>query len=117
MKNLFFVLLFAGVQVLNGQAPQLINYQAVVRGINTLPVPSGTHVSLRFTIHDGSPAGNAVFSEVQMGTTNQFGLVSVQIGSVTNLGGVNWSSGAKYLQVELDPTGALISRIWGTHNC
>jgi hypothetical protein len=57
------------------QAPQLINYQAVVRGSNGQPVAGGTPVSLLFTIHDGSATGPLVFTETDNDTTNQFGLV------------------------------------------
>jgi hypothetical protein len=88
-----------------GQAPQRLNYQAVVRNTNGQPLANGMHVSLRFTIHDISATGNSVFTEIQTDTTNQFGLVSVKIGAVSNLSTVNWSNGAKYLKVELDPMG------------
>ena len=71
------------------QAPQLVNYQAIVRSASGMPVASGTQVSLLFTIHDLTPTGASVFSEVDNDTANQFGLVNVQIGSVNNLGAVN----------------------------
>ncbi|MBS1684470.1 MAG: hypothetical protein JSS76_06940 [Bacteroidetes bacterium] len=96
----------------NGQAPHQMNYQAVVRNASGQTVPNATPVSMRFTIHDGSATGTTVFRETQNTTTNQFGLVNVQIGSVnTTLGSVVWSSGAKYLEVEVDVnnTGAFLS--------
>ena len=102
LVSLFLVLLMA---LSFAQAPQQINYQAIVRTSIGQPVVSGAHVTLRFTIHDISGTGNPVFTETQTDTTNRFGLVSVKIGSVNNLSVVNWSNGAKYLQVELDPTG------------
>ena len=87
------------------QAPLLINYQAIVRGATGQPVNAGTVVALRFTIHDGSPTDTAVFIETQHDTTNQFGLVNTHIGTSNNLAIVNWSTGNKYLEVELDPAG------------
>lgn len=66
------------------------------------PFANSTPVKLRFTIHDGSPTGTAVYSETINALANQFGLVNVQIGSVSNLSTVNWGAGAKYLQVETD---------------
>ncbi len=66
---------------------------------------NGTVVSLRFTIHNSSDTGIIDFSETQTATANQFGLVNVKIGGSNNLNVINWSNGAKYLQVELDPSG------------
>lgn len=87
------------------QAPQGLNYQAVVRSANG-QIVNASLVSMRFTIHDGSSGGAAVFQETQTVTTNQFGLVSVVIGSVNNgLASVNWGGGNKFLQVELDVAG------------
>ena len=85
------------------QAPQTMNYQAVVRNAQGSAVANSTPVSIRFTIHDQTTSGTIVFRETQSTTTNQFGLINVQIGSVAaNLGTVNWSNGAKYLQVETE---------------
>jgi len=95
--SLFYVTLFS-------QAPQVINYQAIVRNASGQPVTSGT-VSLKFIIHDDTATGNPVFAETHTASPNQFGLITVGIGSMGNLALVNWSSGAKFLQVELDPSG------------
>lgn len=87
---------------LSAQAPQQFNYQAIVRNTSGTPVANNTAVTLRFTIHDSNASGTSVFTETQNTTANQFGLVNVQIGSVNNLTPVNWGSGAKFLQVEVD---------------
>ncbi len=105
MRAIFSFFLILAITTLCAQAPQLINYQAVVRNVNGQPVINGAVVALRFIIHDGSETGNVVFTEIQTDTANQFGLVSVKIGAINSLGVVNWSSGVKYLEVELDPTG------------
>ena len=98
---LLIALLCLSISNLMAQAPQLINYQAVVRNNAGQPVASGTPVSLRFTIHDASSTGTVAFQEIQNDTANQFGLVTVQIGSVTSLTTVDWGLNSKYLQVEL----------------
>lgn len=95
-------ILLLTVSVAFAQAPQMLNYQTVVRGTNGQPVANSTPVKLRFTIHDNTSTGPTAFSEVISTTANQFGLVSVQIGSNSNLAVVNWGNGAKYLQVEVD---------------
>ena len=88
--------------------PQVFNYQAIARGSNGNPLPSQT-ISLRFTIHDVSQSGVIVFQETHFASTNQFGLFIDTIGAGTivqgSFAGINWSTGNKYLQVELDPTG------------
>lgn len=88
------------------QAPQQLNYQAIVRNTSGDPVANGTHVSFQFIIHNLTPAGDTVFREGDTATANQFGLVTVPIGaSGGNLSIVNWSSGNKFLQVLIDATG------------
>lgn len=89
------------------QAPQGVNYQAVVRNAGGQTLPGGTNVAMRFTIHGGSAGGNIEFQEDTVVTTNQFGLVTHVIGSVAGLSNVNWGTSAKYLQVEVDVTGGI----------
>ena len=96
-----FILLVCSL-LSNSQAPQQMNYQAVVRASNGQPVVGGTVVGLKFTIHDVSINGTPVFTETQLDTANALGLVATRIGKTGNLALVNWSSGAKYLQVEAD---------------
>ena len=91
--------------IARAQAPQGINYQAVVRNSQGQTLPSGVAVSMRFTIHDSTATGTPVFQETTTATTNQFGLVVHVIGSVNNLETVNWGRGEKFLQVEVDVNG------------
>ncbi|MCX6198943.1 MAG: hypothetical protein NTY88_06945 [Bacteroidetes bacterium] len=105
-KYYFIVLLFVSAFAATAQTPpQKLNYQSVVRDISGNPLASGTPVSLRFSIHDLTIGGTVVFTETQNTTTNQFGLVNLQIGSVSSLTSVTWGSGDKYLQVELQVNG------------
>ncbi len=90
------------------QAPQAIPYQAVARNTagNLL---SSQNVALRFSLRDGTAAGTIVYRETQNVTTNSLGLFSVSLGQgvpvIGTLAAVNWANGAKFLQVELDPSG------------
>lgn len=79
-----------------------MNYQAVVRNSSGTPVINGTEVRLKFNIHDSVAAGPVVYTETQSTTANQFGLVSVQIGQLGNLAIVNWGSGSKFLETDVD---------------
>src|SRR5271169_3020137 len=105
MKKLIPVLiLMVAVQIIIAQAPQQLNYQALVRNATGQPVASTT-VNFQFQIHDGTSAGSVVFTETDTALTNQFGLATVQIGSSASLANVSWGSGNKYLQVGVDVTG------------
>ena len=86
------------------QAPQLMNYQAVVRNAQGLPLANAA-VNFQFQIHDATQSGTIVFTETDTATTNQFGLATAQIGSGSSLTTVSWGSGNKYLQVGVDVTG------------
>ena len=63
----------------NAQAPQIMNYQAVVRNAQGAALAPGTTVSVRFQIHDGSPGGSLVFNETTSAVTNQLGLIVLGI--------------------------------------
>ena len=104
---LFAAILFVGFFTF-AQAPQKVNYQAVARTSSGNVIPN-QNIAVRFTIHDGSGTGTVVYKETQAVTTNQFGLFTAAIGSGIPVSGsmltINWGSGDKYLQVEIDPTG------------
>ena len=104
LLNLIVLIVAFGATVM-AQAPQSVNYQAVVRDVSGNPLPGGTTVSVQFIIHDLTPSGNAVYTETTTAITNQFGLITYAIGTSQNLATVNWGNGAKYLQVQLDPSG------------
>jgi hypothetical protein len=108
-KTLLSILVLVFFQCAFAQAPQKINYQAVAR-TSTGAVIANQAISIRFTIHDNTSTGTVLYSETQSKTTNQFGLFTAAIGAGTTVSGsmltINWGSGNKYLQVEIDPTGS-----------
>jgi predicted lipoprotein with Yx(FWY)xxD motif len=98
------------VSAASAQAPGIFNYQAVARNSvgNAL---SNKNIGVKITVHDGSATGPSVYSETRTLTTNPFGLFNVQIGNpgASNvsgtIAGVNWATGTKFLQVEMDQNG------------
>ncbi|HEY0732406.1 MAG TPA: hypothetical protein VGD33_08300, partial [Chitinophagaceae bacterium] len=101
----FLLLLFS---YLGAQVPQQVNYQGVAR--NSLGNIIANHeITLRLTIRDNNPNGTISYRETRKLKTNNFGLFVTAIGSagamdVTgSMATVNWSSGTKFLQVEIDP--------------
>jgi uncharacterized protein (TIGR02145 family) len=82
--------------------PALIAYQAIARDGDGNSI-SNQEINVIFSIHHGSPDGNIEWQEYQTVTTNEFGLFNVQLGSNwSDLMTVNWGSGSKFLQVEMD---------------
>ena len=110
MKRLITPLIFLiGIcNLVNAQAPLSVPYQAVARDAAGNLI-SNQLISLRFSVHDVTATGTVVYKETQSVTTNKLGLfnVSVGLGTVVSgtFSGIGWGAGAKYLQVELDPTG------------
>src|SRR5580704_18287319 len=92
--------ILATINICQAQAPQLINYQAVVRDNTGVPVANGTQVQLLFSIHDVTNNGTVVFTETDTAISNKFGLVTAQIGTNASLSGVGWGTGPKYLEVQ-----------------
>ena len=120
-KVLFLLVVLLSVSGLcfkaGAQAPQGIPYQAVARDVSGNLITTQA-IALRFSIHDGNAAGPVVYQETQNDTTNTLGLFSVNLGLGTPVSGtlasVNWGSGDKFLQVELDPAGGTSFTDMGT---
>src|SRR5215831_3030154 len=94
------------------QVPNLINYQGIARNSVGSVLPN-KNISVRLSIHDSSSGGTIVYSETRAVTTSNYGLFNIAIGSTgtTNvtgtISGIDWASGAKFLQVEIDPSGGV----------
>jgi hypothetical protein len=112
MKALLLLLLNIFLAtMLWAQAPGLINYQGVARNTagNALP---DQDIKLRLSIRDATATGALLYQETRSLKTNHFGLFTVAIGStgatnvIGTVAGINWSGGgAKFIQVEMDPSG------------
>ena len=107
-KFFFAVICILQSYNLFAQAPQAIPYQGVARNAAGNILASQA-ISLRITIHEGNANGMVSFIEVDTVTTNNLGLFSMNIGNgipvIGTLSTVNWKTGNKFLQVEMDPSG------------
>lgn len=116
MKKLLSFLIFVTTAVMVlAQAPRKLSYQAVVRNAQGKLVQN-TNVGIRFSILQGSPTGQVVYSETQDALTNVNGLVSVEVGSGNATGSfdsINWAEGPYYLKSETDPAGGTSYSISG----
>ena len=110
LKTIFFATsFFIGLSVF-AQAPQRFSYQAVIRNSsNQLLI--NQQVSVRISILQGSESGNVIFSEIHTPTTNNNGLITIQVGAGTNISGninvINWANGPYFIQSETDPNGGV----------
>lgn len=93
------------------QAPKAFNYQAVIRDGSGNLITSGL-IELKFTIRTGTSTGTVQYQETISVAPNQFGLVNHAVGTgvvVTGtMAGVTWSSGDKFLQVEVNTGSGLV---------
>ena len=100
---LFFFFLLPSLAL--AQAPEGINYQAVIRKMDGTLVANST-VAIRVQIKQTSATGTLVYSERQTVTTTQYGLVNFVIGSGTILSGtfssINWSTGNYWVCLAVD---------------
>src|SRR5205085_4331085 len=89
-----------------GQAPQVVSYQAVVRN-NANNLLINQPIGMQVSILKGSSTGVPVYVELHTPSTNQNGLVSIEIGNGTPvLGSFNtivWSTGPYFIKTETDP--------------
>ncbi|MDD3875654.1 MAG: collagen-like protein [Bacteroidales bacterium] len=87
------------------QAPQSFKYQAVLRD-NAGVIIANQNIPTRVTIHQGSATGTVVFQETFSPTTNQYGLINLNIGTGTlvtgNFSTITWGTNSYYIQIEVN---------------
>jgi uncharacterized protein (TIGR02145 family) len=105
-KIITFLTVFMLAGSLLAQVPQSFNYQAVVRDAGG-QIIANTQVGMKISILQGTVDGTAVCIEEFTPTTNDFGLVTLAIGSMntTDFADIDWSAGPYFIKVELDPAG------------
>ena len=108
MKNLFTLslLVIAITASVFCQPPQAFKYQAVVRDAAG-EIISNQAVDMRISIHDETAGGSIIYQETFSETTNQFGLINLNIGLGTPVGSYNfesidWSADSKFIEIEID---------------
>lgn len=95
--SLFSTLFFA-------QSPQAVSYQSVVRDASSKPLVN-TAVTVIMTINQGSAPGTEVYSETHNTSTNDFGLLNINLGEGTttdNFADIDWSQAPYYLNININ---------------
>lgn len=105
-KAIIFSITVSLTAALFAQAPQKMDYQAVVRDAENQLV-SNTVVGMQISILQGSESGTPVFVETHTPQTSVNGLVSIEIGGGTVATGEFSLSGEGpyFVKTEIDPSG------------
>lgn len=116
MKKTFLLLVFTicAITVIYAQSP--FKYQAVIRDNNGNVLPN-KNVGLRISVLQGvTPA--SVYKEEHNKTSDQFGVINVEVGTGTVLSGnyltINWGAVNNQLQVDIDMSGGTTYTLLGT---
>lgn len=90
------------------QAPARFQYQAVVRDAQG-NILANQPVSFRLSLHKSASTGSVEYAEAHTATTNDFGLVNLEVGGGTaltgNIAAIAWEQDLYFLEVEMDASG------------
>ena len=113
--TLFVALIITGC--LMAQTPQSFKYQAVARDASG-DVVADQAVGMQISILQSSTSGTAVYVETFAPTTNEFGLINLNIGAGTVVSGdlttIDWSTDTYFIKIEMDMTGGTTYEEYGT---
>jgi len=117
MKFLFIFLSLFVTSLLFSQAPEGINYQAVMRNSSGNLVTNST-VAIRVQIRQGSASGTTVYQERQSITTSSQGLINMVIGAGTpqvgTFNNINWAVGPFFVNLGVDFSNGVNYQDFGT---
>ena len=104
-------------QIAVAQSPQSFKYQSVVRDASGV-LAANRIISIRTSILAGSATGSSVYTETQTLSTNDYGVVSLNIGAGTVVSGnfstINWGATNYFVKTELDINGGSTYIFMGT---
>lgn len=99
------------------QSPEKMSYQAIVRNSNNELVQDAS-IGIQISIIKQSANGNAIYAETHIVNTNNNGLITIQIGTGSQITGVfsdiEWGSDSYYIKSEIDIEGGDNYTISGT---
>ncbi|MCF8371809.1 MAG: hypothetical protein K9H64_09310, partial [Bacteroidales bacterium] len=117
MKKITFFLSFLILTgIMFAQAPNAFKYQAIARDVNG-DLIANQNVGILIKIIQSSTNGVVKYAESHLVTTNQFGLIDLEIGNGTVVSGIfssiNWAQGPFFLRVEMDVAGGTAYQLMG----
>jgi hypothetical protein len=115
VNSILAFLLFAVSAI--AQAPQKMNYQAVIRDSANVLINSKS-IGMKISVLQGSIVGSVVYSETHNANTNVNGLVTIEIGGgipvISTFSSINWANGPYFIKTETDTKGGANYRITST---
>ena len=109
-NNKLFLIIFGLCAILltQAQAPEKIDFQAMARDALGNPLINQS-IGVQISIRQGNPTGTIVYQEKHSDTTDNYGLFVLAIGTGSPVSGtfqeIDWSEGAYFTQIEVDPDG------------
>ena len=104
---IFLLLIFATIISTQAQPPAF-KFQVVVRD-SFGGILKNQDVGVQLSIHDITPTGTTVFSEIHSAVTDSIGMINLKLGNGTTVIGlfslIDWETGNKYLEAKIDPIG------------
>jgi len=117
MKKGFIIMLLSMLTLsLLAQSPQKMSYQAVLRDADSNIVVE-QQVGMQISILQYTIIGTAVYVETQTPTSNENGLISIEIGTgvtIHDFSLIDWSDGPYFIKTEVDLLGGESYTIIGT---
>jgi hypothetical protein len=120
MKFILTILLFVTVTLnVFAQSPEKMSYQAIIRGQDNNLV-TNSKISLKIIIHQTVESGANVYEETHTVTSNNNGLVSLEIGAGNNsnssklFSAIAWEKGPYFIETQVDVKGGSSYNIIGT---
>jgi hypothetical protein len=115
-KQLFFLFLLLK-SIVFSQAPEGINYQAVIRNSSGNLVAS-TAVAIRVQVRQTTATGSVVYQERHSVFTSAQGLINMVIGvgtpQVGTFNGINWGNGPYFVNLAVDLANGVNYQDYGT---
>jgi len=117
MKKHIAIVIFILVYVLSfAQSPQAFKYQAIARD-NSGEVLINQLVSLKISLLQDAIDGTAVYVETYNTTSNDFGLINLEIGNGIPESGdfsaIDWGNHSYFVKIEMDETGGIDYQFMG----
>ncbi len=100
-----FIILIINSIVICGQAPLSFKYQAILRN-ETGVVLNNQNVTIEIQILKGTAMESPVFTETHNVSTNDYGLVNLEIGTVesASFAAIDWGETAHFIRIFVDGT-------------
>ncbi len=98
------------------QAPQSFKYQATARN-NSGELILNQEIGMQISVIQGSANGTVAYVETFSPTTNEFGLININIGtgnSSDDFSAIDWANGPYFIKIEMDVTGGTSYQDFGT---